>query len=304
MTGPTDAAKQLMVAAGTGREHEEVAINRYCSLVAPDVLWLTRSLGSEPREVRLLAARTLLALGRTTTAEESHPATQAAAGIRSSGYQSIARIGCLLVLGYICGGLLFRAGVEPILILILLVLPFWWAWKWVADGFEVGSSNPHPIRRLEDDGHTLAAFNRLLELGDGRDPLIRSDCAAALTPILSVLDEYDSPRIRIENKERMVTMAGNRTFPFQFRLELLKCLGRIGNQGCLVGLVQIRNDSRAEDQVRDAAQRAAEAIYARQGRESLLRPAAVPGDEALLRPAGGSASDGDMLLRPTQGCLE
>lgn len=306
MTDSADPTKLLIEAAGSGREQEEKAINSYCSLTAPDILWLTRLLSNDPRESRLLAARTLLTLDRTTTAEESHPVIQAATTIDSTGWQSVAGIGCVFVFTIICGAILASVleaiGLPAILSLGLLAWPFVRACRWVA--VDSAPRRLAPMLLREDDGRSLAAINRLVELAVIGDRMIQDASIAALSPILKVVDEYDNSRIRHETKDRMARLAVGHGTPFEFRVGLLDCLGRIANRSYLDRLALARDNPNLELPVRDAADRAIEAIRSRDSTESLLRPAAVPGDLGLLRPAGDTASETNSLLRSSAAGAE
>src|ERR1044071_5980124 len=133
MTDLLDPWKALIAAAGSGREEEEAAINRYCSLVAPDIQWVTKQLTDSRREVRMIAARTLLALDRTTTAEESHPITQAAAAIRFNGHHSGASIACIFVVSVISANFLWSIGLPPEWAVFLVACPALFAWRRVVN---------------------------------------------------------------------------------------------------------------------------------------------------------------------------
>lgn len=155
------------------------------------------------------------------------------------------------------------------------------------------------------DSDDIRAVGPLVEALDKQDGATKKAAAKALTRLLPRLKYSDD---LLDRRQLGYLREGFRKGHRDFKLAVLRALPQIGDERFLSRVAALANGkgaARRDVELRDAAVMCHEALKERieedkTTRLALLHPVESPDSNALLRPASGTNSDLDRLLRAVQ----
>jgi hypothetical protein len=184
----------------------------------------------------------------------------------------------------------------------------WFASLWFAIAALLGLWSMTRLRRVWRL-REIGEIDTLARLLDGVSPLdagLRRDTLTILRHLLPRVDERDAPDFTWSRIATLVRLLNAADTPTDVRMAALSALRYVGNEyaaGQVAAMANGPAQTRDERALRRRARRLLpemrERLEKRRAVETLLRPAAPPDEDMLLRPAEGAPTgDPTLLLRP------